>query len=151
MYYSNRNLNLSKKLYVGLAINIFYFIIFNKKRKYFLFLGLVINISKKKHTFTLINSVKGESIKLKLLYRGPNILFLEKCYKYNFFFKKNIFISDKKIALTNFIIYRTKFVSSIKLMEINFYKLLMYSYVGRIGFNIINKKKLKKLRKKFRY
>jgi hypothetical protein len=151
MHYSSRNLDLSKKLYVGAAVNVFYFIIFNKKRKYFLFLGLILNINKKKRSLTFINSLKGETIKLKLTYWGPNFLFVERCYKYNFFFKKNTFISEKKISLTNFITYRTKFVSSIKLMEINFYKLLMYNYTGRLGFNITKKKKLKKLRKKFKY
>lgn len=149
--YINRNIYLNKGVYAGLVANFFYFIIFNKKRKYFIFLGLVLNIKRIKRSFTFTNSVHGEVFRIKLNYLSPNLIFIEKCYKYNFSSKKNNFILGRKVILTNYKHYRTRFISTSKLMEMNMYKLLMYIFTGKLNFNLIKKKKFKKLKKKFRY
>ena len=116
-----------------------------------MFLGVIIYVSKIKNSLTFSNSVHGEVIIIKLPIVGPSLLFIEKNFKYDFTSRKNVFFSKKKIMLTNFINYRTKFISHSKMMEINFYKIIIGFFFGKLKFNIFNKKKLKKLKKKFKY
>jgi hypothetical protein len=134
-----------------MVANFFYFIIFKKKRKYFIFLGLVLKCNKIRKNFIFTNSIHGQIFKIKINYLSPNLVFIEKSYKYNFFSKKKLFVLGKKPILTNSLYYRTTFISTKKFTEINIYKLIVYNYVGKMSFNLIKKKKFKKIKKKFRY
>ena len=139
------------KFYIGETINIYYILIFNKKRRYFSFLGMIMAIRYNSvPSFLVINTRKKEIIKIRFFFDSPSLFFIDKCYKYSYRYIRKKFYFRKKVKLTNFIFYKPKIISKSSLVEFSIYQFLMFKHSSLYKKSRLRIKRLKRLRKKFK-
>lgn len=138
--------NFIKSCSIGDVLTIYYFILFGKKKKNFIFTGIL--LSKRKNSFELENCVDSEVIKVSFSYFSPNIVDIFKSNKYNFKFNHYKFSLKEKLSL---VVPNPNFISDFSNVGFDTPRLILNNFFGFFKVNFLFKKKFKKIKKKFRY
>ncbi len=138
--------NFIKSCSIGDVLTVYYFILFGKKKKNFIFTGIL--LSKRKNYFELENCVDSEVIKVSFSYFSPNIVDIFKSSKYNFKFNHYKFNLKEKLSL---VVPNPNFISDFSNVGFDTPRLILNNLFGFFKVNFLFKKKFKKIKKKFRY
>lgn len=138
--------NFVKSCSIGDVLTVYYFILFGKKKKSFIFTGIL--LSKRKNSFELENCVDSEVIKVSFSYFSPNIVDIFKSSKYNFKFNHYRFNLEEKLSL---VVPNPNFISDFSNVGFDIPRLILHNFFGFFKVNFLFKKKFKKIKKKFRY
>ena len=138
--------NFVKSCSIGDVLTVYYFILFGRKKKNFIFTGIL--LSKRKNSFELENCVDSEVIKVSFSYFSPNIVDIFKSSKYNFKFNHYRFNLEEKLSL---VVPNPNFISDFSNVGFDIPRLILHNFFGFFKVNFLFKKKFKKIKKKFRY
>lgn len=145
-FFFNNNFNFIKSCLIGDVLTIYYFILFGRKKKTFIFTGIL--LSKKKNSFEVENCINSETLRISFSYFSPSIVNIFKSDKYNFKFNRCRANLKERIFLN---VPNVKFTSNFFNVNFDIPRLILNNFFGFFKINSCYKKKFKKIKKKFRY
>ena len=145
-FFFNNSFNFVKTCSIGDVLTVYYFILFGRKKRTFIFTGIL--LSKRKFSFELENCINSEVVKISFSYFSPNIVNIFRSDKYNFKFNKCMPALKKNLFLT---VPNVNFSSNFFNVAFDIPRLVLDNLLGFFLANSAHKKKFKKIKKKFRY